>query len=103
MTILFPSDVMKEQGAKIIDNSLWDVRIIAISTLLLLMTVTFIGVGFESKMQIVLLVVLTASILNYWIGVCIPSTEFKQSRGQAGLNGGAILAALIDSQPNCSR
>jgi hypothetical protein len=40
-----------------------------------------IGIDFESKMQVGMLVVLAASLVNYWIGLAIPITLEQETRG----------------------
>lgn len=42
------------------------------------------GVDFEVKAQLVLLVILSISYVNYIIGTVIPPTQFKQLRGMTG-------------------
>jgi hypothetical protein len=40
-----------------------------------------IGIDFESKMQVGMLIVLAASLVNYWIGMVIPITLDQEVRG----------------------
>lgn len=42
------------------------------------------GVDFEVKAQLVLLVILSVSYVNYLIGTVIPPTSFKMVRGMTG-------------------
>uniref|UniRef100_A0A914W591 Amino acid permease/ SLC12A domain-containing protein n=1 Tax=Plectus sambesii TaxID=2011161 RepID=A0A914W591_9BILA len=77
-------DLMKYNGAAIIDNGLNDVRIVGLAMCSLLMMVVFIGTAFESRTQVALLVILTISLLNYILGTFMPVTEFQQQRGITG-------------------
>lgn len=51
------------------------------------MCIVFIGTGFESKMQMGLLVVLLLSILNYFAGTFLPPSREEQLRGITGYSG----------------
>lgn len=53
-------------------------------TCLILMAIVFIGTGFESKMQMILLAILTVSIADYFIGTLIPVNADQQLRGVTG-------------------
>ena len=64
-------------------------------TLIILLGVCLIGVSFETKMQIMLLVVLAISLVNYWIGMFIPVSEFQQSRGSVNIN--SKLSIIVKS------
>jgi hypothetical protein len=48
------------------------------------MGIVFIGTGFESKMQMVLLVILSISIMDYFVGSFIPPNDEKRLRGITG-------------------
>lgn len=48
------------------------------------MAIVFIGTSFESKMQIGLLVILTLSIIDYFIGTFVPVSENQLYRGITG-------------------
>ena len=55
--------------------------------MIVLVAICLVGVSFETKAQMVLLVVLTVSIIDYWIGLCIPTNQFQNSRGATSMNG----------------
>ena len=78
---------MKEHNTAIIDNSTWDVRIIALAALLMLCIILSIGTSFESKILGILLVIITASFVNYFVGLCIPTNVAQHAKGAAGLTG----------------
>lgn len=48
------------------------------------MAIVFIGTSFESKMQMGLLVILTLSILDFFIGTLFPVTNEQRLRGITG-------------------
>lgn len=48
------------------------------------MAIVFIGTSFESKMQIGLLVILTLSIIDYFVGTFVPVSESQLYRGITG-------------------
>jgi hypothetical protein len=48
------------------------------------MSVVIIGTGFESKMQLVLLVVLTVSLVNFVVGTFFPISTKQDVRGITG-------------------
>ncbi|GMR58881.1 hypothetical protein PMAYCL1PPCAC_29076, partial [Pristionchus mayeri] len=60
------------------------IRLIGIITCLIILVVVFIGPEFESKMQMGLLVILTLSIINYFIGTFFPPNEASQNIGMTG-------------------
>lgn len=54
------------------------------ATCVVIMTIVFIGTSFESKMQLILLVILTISIADYFIGTLLPVTDNQLQRGITG-------------------
>uniref|UniRef100_A0A7E4VQV4 AA_permease domain-containing protein n=1 Tax=Panagrellus redivivus TaxID=6233 RepID=A0A7E4VQV4_PANRE len=86
-------DLLAEYGIAILDGGLNDVRIIGLVTCCLLMGIVFIGTGFESKMQMGLLVILTLSILDYFLGTLMPVTEVQALRGVTGYS----MATMSDN------
>ncbi|KAK6047697.1 hypothetical protein COOONC_14797, partial [Cooperia oncophora] len=77
-------DLLREASMKIIDAGMWDVRIVGFVTCAALMGIVFIGTAFESKMQMGLLVILLASIVNYMVGSVLPINEEMELRGATG-------------------
>lgn len=77
---------IQEQGAIIVDNSFNDLRIIGVATLCLCFCIVLMGVDFEVKAQLVLLVVLIISYINYFVGTFIPFPQWKQARGLVPYN-----------------
>ncbi|KRY91063.1 Solute carrier family 12 member 2 [Trichinella pseudospiralis] len=69
---------------QLVDGEIMDIRIIGWITGCVLLMIVFTGVNFEAKAQIVLMVVLVASVLNYYIGTFIPVSEEQMARGVTG-------------------
>ena len=74
-------ELMAQHGVSISGNDLNDVRIIGTVTVILLLGITQLGMAWESKMQMILLVILLVAILNFLIGTFIPATPRKMSYG----------------------
>lgn len=53
-------------------------------TCCILMAIVFVGTSFESKMQMGLLVILTLSIIDYFIGTFVPVSDSQTYRGITG-------------------
>lgn len=64
-----------------------DVRVIGVGVTVLLLGVVMIGLDFETKAQLVLLVILIISIVNFFVGTFIPPSEDKRRLGFVGYDG----------------
>lgn len=72
---------------KIVDGGVHDVRIIGCITIVALTGIVVIGMEWESKAQVVLLVILLVAILDYFIGSFIGPTSVEQiAKGFVGYN-----------------
>ncbi|KAL3866007.1 hypothetical protein ACJMK2_043348 [Sinanodonta woodiana] len=80
-------DLMWEHEAFITGNMLHEVRIIGTVTCVLLVIILLIGMDWEAKAQLVLLVSLMVAILSYFVGTFIPPSSEKQWKGVVGYNG----------------
>ena len=80
-------DLMSKNDATITGNDLNDIRIIGTITVILLLGITQLGMAWESKMQMVLLVILLVAIANFLIGTFIPATKEKMSEGYFSYQG----------------
>ena len=80
-------ELMSQHGANITGNDLNDVRIIGTVTVILLLGITQLGMAWESKMQMGLLVILLIAILNFLIGTFIPSSRSKEAFGYFSYSG----------------
>ncbi|EYC27812.1 hypothetical protein Y032_0008g197 [Ancylostoma ceylanicum] len=90
-------DLLRESNLHIIDADMWDVRIVGFATCVILMGIVFIGTAFESKMQIGLLVILVASIIDYMVGSVFPPNEGMIVRGATGYKMDTMLMNLWPS------
>ncbi|XP_025078245.1 solute carrier family 12 member 3-like [Pomacea canaliculata] len=80
-------DLINDNGLPITGDPLNDVRLIGCGTIVMLLCVVMVGLDFESKAQILLLVLLIVSLLNYFIGTFIPPSEEKRREGFVGYQG----------------
>ncbi|XP_033827933.1 solute carrier family 12 member 2-like [Periophthalmus magnuspinnatus] len=74
-------------------DELNDIRIVGTLTVILLLGISVAGMEWEAKAQIVLLVILLAAIVNYFIGTFIP-TKSKEPKGFFGYNTAIFLENL---------
>ncbi|KAI6225165.1 Amino acid permease-associated region domain containing protein [Aphelenchoides fujianensis] len=77
-------DLLVEKGIVLIDGGLNDVRVIGVLTCIVLFCIVLIGTGFESKMQVGLLVILLLSIVDYFVGTFFPPSDEMRRRGLTG-------------------
>ncbi|KAK0042108.1 solute carrier family 12 member 2, partial [Biomphalaria pfeifferi] len=61
-----------------------DMRIIGSITITVLLGIAIVGMDWEARAQVVLLVILTLAILNFFVGLCIPPSAKQMSRGFLG-------------------
>ncbi|KJH46770.1 K-Cl cotransporter [Dictyocaulus viviparus] len=88
-------DIFMEVGFQIIDADLWDVRLIGFAASLFLFAIVFIGTEFESRMQMGLLVILSASIVDYMIGSFFPPNDTMIVRGATGYSINTLLTNFL--------
>ncbi|XP_074495642.1 solute carrier family 12 member 2 [Sebastes fasciatus] len=74
-------------------DELNDIRIVGTLTVILLLGISVAGMEWEAKAQIVLLVILLAAIVNYFIGSLMPM-ESKEPKGFFGYNSAIFLENL---------
>ncbi|XP_067665544.1 solute carrier family 12 member 3-like [Haliotis asinina] len=84
-------DLMWEYGTFITGDSINEVRIIGVATSFLILGIVLIGLDFESKAQLVLLVVLMAAIVNFFVGTFLPATPERQATGFVGYSGKLLM------------
>ncbi|CAF1426398.1 unnamed protein product [Rotaria magnacalcarata] len=82
-------DILKEHGVKILGTvvdgeSVNVVRIIGFITMTIILGIALIGMRGETIVQIVLLVTLSASLLDFFIGSLLPTTPYKRRHGFEG-------------------
>ncbi|GCC20647.1 hypothetical protein chiPu_0019212 [Chiloscyllium punctatum] len=73
-------DILKENNVLMVD-SISDIRIVGCITVVVLLGITVAGMEWETKAQVVLLIILLIGIANFFIGTVIPSTIEKRSKG----------------------
>ncbi|CAF1021877.1 unnamed protein product [Rotaria sordida] len=82
-------DLLKEQNVKILGTivdgaSVNIVRIIGVITITIILGIALIGMRGEMVVQITLLITLSASLLDFFIGSVLPATEYKKRHGFEG-------------------
>ncbi|XP_067144436.1 solute carrier family 12 member 2-like isoform X2 [Centruroides vittatus] len=78
------SDLLTSKGAMIIDGGLNDIRIIGCCTVVFLLGIAIIGTEWESKAQVVLLIILLVSMFDFVIGSFIPPNTAQKAQGYVG-------------------
>ncbi|KAK5858606.1 hypothetical protein PBY51_002735 [Eleginops maclovinus] len=73
-------DLMLEFDVVMVD-AVNDVRIVGVITVTILLLISFAGMEWESKAQILFFVVLLVSFANYFVGTFIPPSIEKQAQG----------------------
>ncbi|KAK1890111.1 Solute carrier family 12 member 3 [Dissostichus eleginoides] len=73
-------DLLLEFDVVIVD-AINDVRIVGVITLTILLLISFAGMEWESKAQILFFLVLLVSFANYFVGTFIPPSPEKQAQG----------------------
>ncbi|KAG1937890.1 solute carrier family [Pimephales promelas] len=89
-------DVLKENDAQIVDD-VNDVRIIGTITIVILLCITFAGMSWEAKAQILFFIALLLSLANYFVGTILPPTPEKQAVGFFGYQAEIFLSNLLPS------
>ncbi|XP_066273134.1 solute carrier family 12 member 1-like isoform X11 [Branchiostoma lanceolatum] len=73
-------DLLKDNNALMTDETN-DIRIVGCITIVLLLGITMLGMEWEAKAQLGLLVILIIAIVNYFIGAFIPAARVKMTKG----------------------
>ncbi|XP_048376463.1 solute carrier family 12 member 1 isoform X4 [Stegostoma tigrinum] len=73
-------DILKENNVLMVDP-ISDIRIVGCITVVVLLGITVAGMEWETKAQVVLLIILLIGIANFFVGTVIPSTIEKRSKG----------------------
>ncbi|CAF4749353.1 unnamed protein product [Rotaria sp. Silwood1] len=82
-------DLLKEHNVKILGtvvdgNSVNIVRIIGVITITIILGIALIGMRGETVVQIILLITLSTSLFDFFIGSLLPATEYKRRHGFEG-------------------
>lgn len=82
------NSLLASYGVKIVDGGVQDVRIIGSITIFLLLIIVVVGMEWEAKAQIVLLIILLAAIVDFLMGSLVgPKSDLEQAKGFVGYNG----------------
>ncbi|CAL1299875.1 unnamed protein product [Larinioides sclopetarius] len=89
-------DILNEVGEGIVEfpSGVNDIRVSGIICLLLMMSITGIGMAFENKTQMVLLVILLVAMMDYFVGSCFPPTDQQRAQGFMGWSVSVGLANM---------
>lgn len=80
-------DLLATFGTYIIDGDVQDVRIIGSITIVILTIIVIVGMEWESKAQMVLLVILLLAVVDFFIGSFIgPRSDDVKAKGFIGYN-----------------
>ncbi|GIY30106.1 solute carrier family 12 member 1 [Caerostris darwini] len=82
-------DILNEVHEGIVEfpSGVNDIRVSSIICLLLMMSITGIGMAFENKTQMVLLVILLVAMMDYFVGACFPPNDKQKAEGFLGWSG----------------
>lgn len=79
------NDLFKSLGFQIVDGALQDIRIVGVVTIIILTVIVVVGLDWEAKAQVGLLVILVAAIVDFLIGSFIgPKSEVELAKGFTG-------------------
>lgn len=86
------NDLFRSLGFNIIDGGVQDTRIIGTITILILTVIVVVGMEWEAKAQIGLLIILLFAIGDYMVGSFIgPKSDLDVAKGFVGFNGKSQL------------
>ncbi|XP_046400553.1 bumetanide-sensitive sodium-(potassium)-chloride cotransporter-like [Ischnura elegans] len=81
-------DLLRSLGTQIVDGGKNDIRIIGVSAVVVMLCICLIGMSWEAKAQMGLLVILIIAIADFIIGAFVgPTSEEEIAKGFIGLNG----------------
>uniref|UniRef100_A0A671QTB5 Solute carrier family 12 member 3-like n=1 Tax=Sinocyclocheilus anshuiensis TaxID=1608454 RepID=A0A671QTB5_9TELE len=76
-------DLLKDYDSQMVDD-VNDVRIVGAITVVILLCITFAGMAWEAKAQILFFIAIMLSLINYFVGTVIPTNREKESVGFFG-------------------
>ncbi|KAL1272040.1 hypothetical protein QQF64_031056 [Cirrhinus molitorella] len=89
-------DLLKDYKSQMVDD-VNDVRIIGAVTVCILLCITFAGMAWEAKAQILFFIAIMLSLINYFVGTVIPPNTEKESVGFFGYRGDIFVENLLPS------
>ncbi|XP_032591153.1 bumetanide-sensitive sodium-(potassium)-chloride cotransporter isoform X2 [Drosophila grimshawi] len=88
--------MLTAMGLEIVDGGVTDVRIVGSTTILLLLIIVVVGMEWEAKAQIGLLIILLAAIVDFVIGSLIgPKNDGEKAKGFIGYNATVFQSNLF--------
>ncbi|XP_055540549.1 bumetanide-sensitive sodium-(potassium)-chloride cotransporter isoform X1 [Wyeomyia smithii] len=89
------TDLLASFGLQIIDGDVQDIRIIGCITIVILLGIVVIGMEWEAKAQVVLLIILLVAIADFLIGTIIgPKSDDDLAKGFVGYNSTVFMENL---------
>ncbi|XP_078036652.1 sodium potassium chloride cotransporter [Augochlora pura] len=89
------NDLLRENGLKIIDNGVNDVRIVGIFALIAMIMICAIGMEWESKAQNFLIAIIVAAIFDFLIGTIMgPSRIEHKAHGFLGFSTDVFMSNM---------
>nr|ABU68839.1 solute carrier family 12 member 10.2 [Danio rerio] len=89
-------DMLKDFKSQMVDD-VNDVRIIGAITVTICLLITFAGMAWEAKAQILFFIAIILSLLNYFVGTVIPPTQEKEAVGFFGYHSDIFVSNLLPS------
>ncbi|XP_054715278.1 solute carrier family 12 member 2-like [Uloborus diversus] len=83
-----------EYEVVLFERAIDDIRVISCITVVVLLGIAIIGTEWETKAQIVLLLILLAAMADFLVGACFKPTEEQISKGFMGFNATLALENL---------
>ncbi|CAG2166633.1 unnamed protein product, partial [Oppiella nova] len=84
-------DLLLDNGMSVINGGLNDIRILSSCAVLAMLAIALIGTEWETKAQIVLLIILLTAMADFLIGSVIPPNNEKKSKGYIGWSGELLV------------
>uniref|UniRef100_A0A673KMZ9 Solute carrier family 12 member 3-like n=1 Tax=Sinocyclocheilus rhinocerous TaxID=307959 RepID=A0A673KMZ9_9TELE len=89
-------DLLKDYDSQMVDD-VNDVRIVGAITVVILLCITFAGMAWEAKAQILFFIAIMLSLINYFVGTVIPTNREKDSVGFFVYRGDIFVENLLPS------
>ncbi|XP_037815432.1 bumetanide-sensitive sodium-(potassium)-chloride cotransporter [Lucilia sericata] len=91
------NDLLRENGLKIVDGGINDVRIVGVCTILVLICICCVGMEWETKAQNFLIVTIVLAIFNFLIGAAIGPQDNADaiSKGFVGFSWGTLKENFV--------
>lgn len=80
------AELLRSHGLGMTATALNDIRIISCIAVAVLLCIALIGTEWESKAQLVLLVILLAAMFDFLLGSVLPPSETQMTKGFIGWN-----------------